>query len=226
MGEVVAENPLDAVLSRIPPLSFSRTPARFAAVANMALIFLAFAPLKNRTDKIVPAVILAAAVILGPLMNRMWQLPYVEYRPVFPMKAFETIKQASDGIVVNIPNALSSDPTQNFGQIFHEKPITAGYLAYTALTEENVRFIRGDAMLNQMGCDQEAFAFRAEPPLTDSEALRAHMAANQFKFIIANKMILSDPRCEKLLNWLKGLTQLPWLRLIEENEKFAVFAIQ
>lgn len=225
MGEEIAENPLDAILSKIPPLSFSRTPARFAAVTNLALIYLAFAPFQNSKSKWIPALAIAVTVITGPLMNRMWTLPTVEYQQVFPMKGYAMIKEASDGIVVMIPNALSSDPTQNFGQLFHEKPITTGYLAYTALTEQNVSFIRQDPFLNQMGCEYEAFQFRSEPPLTNSEALRVHLQNNQFKFIVANKMILSDPRCQRLFLWLKGLTQVPWLRLLEENERFAVFAV-
>jgi hypothetical protein len=222
------QNPLDRLWSHLPLLSISRTPARFASLTYMSFVFLVFASAKNMPwPKWTAPALIAWVVITGPFLNQRWTLPYAEFRPFFPMRALEEIKAApEDSIVVNVPIFFSGDPTQNFLQLFHRKPITAGYLAYVSYSSKVLAGVAADPLLSQMNCTGHLFQFTGEGLVTNADQLREHMWRRRFRFIIVNKLSLTEPGCENLFAWVQTLSQYPWIRLIEESQLYAVFAIR
>ncbi len=222
-------NPLDAILAQLPPFSFSRTPGRFAAVTGLCLTYFALTFLHRRFLPLgwkVPAALCAWVLIMGPAMNREILLPTLEYRRIFPMTGIEAIRQApAEFIVAHIPAAYAQDP-QNFLQIFHEKKITSGYLSYATYTDETLIPHANDPFLSQLGCNQTVLPFRNGELMRAPYALRAHAVSKNLRVWILNKRILSDPNCADLLAWLRQIVKQPWMKLIEENENYAILAVQ
>lgn len=221
-------NPLDRIWAQIPLLSISRTPARFASLTYLSLVFVVFAAARDRVwpSWMAPA-LLMWCVVTGPILNQRYVLPYAEFREFFPMRALEELRaHDDDSIVVNVPIYFSGDPTQNFLQLFHRKPITAGYLSYVAYSPEVLKSVGADPLLSQMNCSRMLFPFTGQGLVADGEALRAHMQKNRFRVIIVNKLALADDGCENLFAWVRGLSQYPWIRLMEESKLYAVFELR
>lgn len=221
-------NPLDRIWAQIPLLSISRTPARFASLTYFSFVFIAFAAARGKVwpSWTAPALI-AWCLLTGPVLNQRYVLPYAEFRGFFPMRALEELRvRNDDSIVVNVPTYFSGDPTQNFLQLFHRKPMTAGYLSYVAYSPEVLKNMGADPLLSQMNCSRMLFPFTGQGLVADGEALRAHMIKNRFHFIIVNKLALADDGCENLFAWVRGLSQYPWIRLMEESKLYAVFELR
>ena len=143
------------------------------------------------------------------------------------MRALEELRtNDDDSIVVNVPTYFSGDPTQNFLQLFHRKPITAGYLSYVAYSPEVLKSMGADPLLSQMNCSRMLFPFTGQGLVADGEALRAHMQKNRFRVIIVNKLALADDGCENLFAWVRGLSQYSWIRLVEESKLYAIFELR
>ncbi len=200
-GQVLTTNPLESLIGTLPPFGFSRTPARFFIVSVLALTFLAFAFLATRKlPAWLPLALIAWVALTGPALNGEWTVPTVEFRPIFPMQALGQIRSDQESkIVLTIPTALASDPTHNFMQLFHQKPITSGYLAYTAHTPKALAFMNSDPILSQMNCDGAIFAFRGDGIFTTPELVRAHLIRTGIRYVIANKMLIAQPQCQKLM---------------------------
>ncbi len=221
-------NPLVALWSVLPPLSISRTPARFATMTYLSLTFLTFAAARDlRFPKWVGPALIAWLVVTGPVLNQRFVLPYADYRKFFPMKALEEIGARDDDTqVLNVPTFFSGDPTQNFLQLFHRKPISAGYLSYVSYTPKTLEPMSRDPLLNQMNCTGHRFGFSGHGIVSDPQALRAHLLAGRWRVILVNKLALGNPGCENLLAWVRVLSQYPWIRVMEESELYAVLGVQ
>lgn len=224
------ENPLDQVLAHLPPFSFSRTPGRFASVTALCLIFIAIRFLHERwagKGWRVPALLIAWIVITGPVLNQEIFLPTWSYRSFFPMNALESVRQApQEFIAVQIPAAYSQDPAQNFMQIFHGKRITSGYLSYTSYTDEALMPHANDPFLSQLGCDRSVLPYRGADIMHQYDQLRAYVNSKNLRVWMLNKRILADPNCAPLLAWVKEVAKQPWIKAIEENENYAILAVQ
>jgi hypothetical protein len=223
-------NPLDTLLAQLPPFSFSRTPGRFASVTALCVVFIGLKFLHDRYARLgwkLPAALIVWILVTGPVLNQEVFLPTFSYRPFFPMNALEAVRQApKEFIAVQIPAAYSQDPAQNFMQIFHEKRITSGYLAYAAYTDEVLTPHANDPFLGQLGCNQTVLPFRNAGIMTNADQLHAYLVSKNFRIWMLNKRILSDPNCSPLLTWLRQIVKQPWLRAIEENENYAILAVQ
>ncbi|NJL24631.1 MAG: hypothetical protein HC902_05305 [Calothrix sp. SM1_5_4] len=210
---VLAGNPLDSVLASLPPFSLSRTPGRFAAVTVLSLTFIAFWALRQeyvRAPRGAAWFLIGWFIFSGPVMNRQITVPAVAYRAVFPMKALAEIHNSPfDDIVLHLPTALSSDPSQNFMQLFHGKRISSGYIAYTAQTPDVVAALAADPVLAQSDCDGEAFAFRGDGLLADPVRVREYLKRSKLNYVIINKRYLSMSRCARLLEWVRTLVREP-----------------
>ena len=136
-------------------------------------------------------------------------------------------RSPSDTIVVNVPTFFSGDPSQNFLQLFHERPITAGYLSYLSYTPKNLSRMAADPLLSQMNCPGHYFAFQGTGLLGDERALREHLLANHFKYFIVNKLALvQDLRCAPLEEWARKLTTYSWVRVVQESRLYFVLEIR
>jgi hypothetical protein len=226
-NHVLGANPLDRFIGKIPPLSFSRTPARFAAVSYLALVFVAFSFMRAKKwtrSKWLAAGLIGWTTLTGPVLNRELTVPVVEYKKYLPMKALAYIKAApAEDRVLSVPSGFTSDPSQDFMQLLHGKSISGGYLAYTTFTAEALKFDLEDPLLSQLIC--RGTPLRTEAFLNDDKALREHLQALRFHFVIVNKALLSSPQCRSLAPWVIRLARRPWIKTLEENPSFAVLEI-
>ncbi|WP_413287501.1 hypothetical protein [Bdellovibrio sp. HCB337] len=214
------------------PMRITRTTGRLAMTTNLCFILVAFLFIegiaKERIKKYLSYALVVWAVLAGPWMNQMWFFPTLNYTQILPANALTEVRNMpSETIVVNIPTAWAQDPSENFLQIFHGKRITSGYLAYTNYNEKVRENFAGEPFLGKLGCDGEPTAFALTPLMNDGNALRNYLLAQQYRVIIINKnILLNNPGCKNLTGWVQYLAKQPWVKALEENNLFAVLAVQ
>ncbi|MBS1970233.1 MAG: hypothetical protein JSU04_07990 [Bdellovibrionales bacterium] len=230
-NEVLAYLDFNSELLHSFPFRITRTPGRLLLVTNMCLIFSVFLFLEQSKEgkwkKCFSWILVAWAIFTGPLLNQMWFFPTLKYLEVFPMAALEQVRNMpNETIVVQVPTAWAQDPSQNFQQIFHNKKITSGYLAYTNYNKEVQEKFSKEPFLGRLGCEGESTAFEATPLMTNSEMLYNYMKMHRYEVIIVNKLILlGNPACGKLTSWLKELVKQPWIKVIAENNAYVVLML-
>ncbi len=229
--DVLAYLDFNTELFRSFPFRITRTPARLALVSNMCLIFSVFLFLEKAKEggwkKYFSYFLVAWAIFTGPVLNQMWFFPTLKYLEVFSMEALGQVRNMSEEtIVVQIPTAWAQDPSQNFQQIFHDKKITSGYLAYTNYNQEVRENFAKEPFLGRLGCDGEWTAFAPTPLMSNPEMLQAYMRMHRYEVIIVNKLILlRNPACGKLTSWLKDLVKQPWVKVLSENNAYIVLTL-
>ncbi len=224
-GVAVFPNPLEPLLRSLPPFSLSRSPARFATVTVLCLTFLAFALARakwsNRTwfEKLGWSLVIWS-IIVGPILNSRILMPTSDIDSWLPRTALSKIAAApEDKLVAHIPSALMLDQTQNFLQLYHHHPITAGYVAYTAYDEPTLSKLAQDPVLGRLSCDTPSVPYNG-----DMQKLRDHLTHLKVGFIILNSASLT-PTCTLLLSWFNELLQQPWLHRLETKGTYAVWEI-
>jgi hypothetical protein len=231
-GEGSLENYFFTLLERIPPLSVSRAPGRFMVVTALSFIYLAFDYLRlfwmERAGNFKVALALIAWILVtGPVLTHEIFVPTWDYKSNIPQKAVEVIRASSvKTIVAHIPTAMAADPLQNFFQLFHQKRISAGYLAYTAYTSETMKTLLEDPFLSHTNCFGDALVFKRTSFLENFEVLHEHLKKTHIGFLVLNKNILNDAACSDLVNWLRELVKQPWVQVLDETPVLLVFDVR
>lgn len=214
------------------PMRITRTTGRLAAITNMCFILMAFIYLENlsreRLKNFLTYGLIAWGVFAGPFMNQMWLFPTLKYTDILPANALTEVRNMpSDTIVVQIPSGWARDPAQNFLQIFHNKRITAGYLAYTNYNQKVMQEFAAEPFLGKLGCDGDPTAFAPTPLMTNSNDLRSYLLKQSYRVIIIDKtLLLNDPACKNLTTWVQQLVKQPWIKVLEEGKLYVVAVVQ
>lgn len=229
---VVSYLDFNVEIFRYFPFKISRTPARLALIANMCLILIAFLSIEKFKEgswkKKLSFALVAWAIVMGPLLNQMWFFPTINYTSILPLQALTEVRNLPNEVIVaQIPTAWAQDPSQNFLQIFHNKRITSGYLAYTNYNSKVQTEFANEPFLGKLGCDGDATAFQATPFMTNADQLRQYLLSRHYEVVIVNKsLLLNNPACKSLTSWVQSFAKLPWVRALEENNLFVVFKVQ
>lgn len=213
------------------PFTVTRTPGRLALITSLSFVLLSFLYLdqikESRWKKLLAGGLIIWIVVMGPALNNMWFFPTLNYKTILPENGLTQLRNMPpETLVVQIPSAWAQDPSPNFLQLFHGKNITSAYLAYTTYNKALLEKFLPDPFLGKMGCDGEATAFGPNPLITNADQLRMHMLSRNMRAVIINKQILvGNPGCKNLLDWVKEFVKLPWVRPLEENNLFIVAEI-
>lgn len=230
-NELITYLDFNSELFRTFPLRITRTPGRLALITNVCLIFFAFVFIEQtketRWKKYLSYFLVGWAVLMGPLMNRMWFFPTLEYQKILNMAALTEVRNMPDDtIVVQIPTAWAQDPSQNFQQIFHGKRITSGYLAYTNYNATVIDNFSREPFLGKLGCDGTPTAFEPTGVFLEAETLRMYLKTHHYDVMIINKLALvNNPACGKLTGWLQSLVKQPWIKSLGENNLYLIVAV-
>lgn len=231
-NEVVSYLDFNTELFRYFPLRITRTPGRLALLTNLCFILMAFIFVekleKENLKKFLSYFLVVWAFVAGLWMNRLWFFPTMRYTDILPISALSEVRNMPpETIVVNVPTAWAQDPSQNFLQIFHNKNITSGYLAYTNYNQKVIQAFAQEPFLGKLGCDGEVTAFQPTQLMTQGEELRRYMHEHNYKVVIINKtLLLNNPACKNLTAWVQFFAKQPWVRSLEENNLFVVAVVQ
>lgn len=215
-------NPLNWLLN-VFPLSLSRTPGRLLLVTVLALTFIAFCASRDLWARKkwfngLGLGVIFWALLTGPGLNDTPFVRTTEIDAFLPRNALNIIRDSTLGkIVGHIPAAPIADASQNFLQLYHGKPITAGYLAYTAYTGKKFDWpLEG---LNP--CSSTLPIVPATP-----ELIRNSLIGFGIRHLIVNRDLIMDPTCESVVNWTNSLAGVPWIHKIGENAIYSIFEIR
>ena len=214
------------------PFYLTRVPARFALFFYLCLLLIAFIHfdfLKNiMFKKYLGFFLIAYIFVAGPVLNNLYFFPTVVINSFIPKKGLAEFKQLSDkNIVVNIPSSWAGDQSQNFLQLYHNKKITSGYLAYTTYTEELYQKAMQSPLLGYTGCKGQALEFTRTAFHTDFAQVKNYLVENNLTLFIFNKSTLfRDPSCKDLADWSLLLARQPWMTIVDENDAFVMTRIK
>ena len=214
------------------PFYLTRVPSRMALFFYLCLLlvtFIHFDLLQNlKFKKYLGFVLIAYIFIAGPVLNNMYFFPTVVINSFIPKKGLAEFKELSDkNIVVNIPSSWAGDQSQNFLQLYHNKKITSGYLAYTAYTLELFQKAIKSPLLGHTGCKGQPLEFTRTAFHSDFTQLKNYLIENNLTLFIFNKSSLfRDASCKDLADWSLLLARQPWMTIVDENDAFVLTRIK
>ena len=226
-----------------PPFSFTRTPARIAIVLVFLLTFYSLVSIDRKlrvmkNSKV--ALLLYVCIFLysfftTTIYSDNFAIPYFEFKKMLPEKGLNLIKSSSyESVVLNVPLALGADPTQNFLQLYHKKPIFSGYVSYAAQSKNSLSFIETNPILSKLSCSDHLFPYidfkndiflNNSGYFKDSESIGKRLLSHKVQFIILNKNMLMNDNCQELESMIQKYFVEPFYNVIDENSYFKVLSI-
>jgi hypothetical protein len=161
-----------------------------------------------------------------------YQIPTTNIREEFPIETLIEIgKDEREGYVLNIPIAIMTDQTQMIEQLYHKKPIIAGYMSYAAYDNNTLKFIETSPGLEWLDCNfksqylEDSDVKRFLPQNAYADVLADFLGSQNIFWVIINKQSLKV-KCERLNYFYEeGLSVSPRYKLIGENDNVAAYAV-
>jgi hypothetical protein len=236
-GAELFSNPINEFIYSLYPFKLTRNPGRAAAFAQYLMILAAFIFLdaiefKKKANQYLLYGSLAGYIFLiGPFFHSYFRFPAFNYTWYFlPVSAMETIKNdpEPEAKVVPLPSDWGRDPTNNFLWLFHEKPVTSVYLAYSLYNEDLIAKTKTDPFLSSIACNPfEPPDYRLNPLMYDDTGLQMYLKENGYKYFTIHLPAFEDVSegCPVFNEWVQNFTKKPWIKLLEENLSFKVYAL-
>ncbi len=213
---VLFDLPYFNVLSKIPPFTASRAPARMAVPFIFCFTLLSIICLERWLNKKSPRykwltipvfVLILYETIILPKNTQMAHEAFPNERPApSALDITKNIKETArpEAIFLPLPIMLKQDPATNFFQAFHNLPVIHAYLSYTVINDKLFKFIHDDPVLSKLDCystPNEAqlasnqFALNNETLLVDS------LKKLNIDYISINFSFFSSPDCVNFIKW-------------------------
>jgi len=234
-GHDLIRLPYYDTLSKYPPFSMTRTPARMAIVSLCLGYLIIFQIIeKNSVSKSKSknffVYLFIYALFTTTIGAKNLTYPHLNIPKFYPLKGLAAIKNDADvNTVFNSPLELLNNPTQNFLQIYHTKPLVTGYVSYASLKPETQARIKTDPLLTSFGCvpHDQAQIDTVNQLASSSADLAQEFRNRQISYLIHYKMYPKDsrypcPMAEYMINSIRQSNQLP---IVDENENYVIFKI-
>jgi hypothetical protein len=218
-------------LKIIPLFQVIRTPVRFIILTQMMVII--YITTKNKLPKnnLVRCLLLASLFVYIQLFKYagIFQPTIL---PNYP--TLNTQIQNNPGVVLNIPINLGAMPEYNLLQMQHNQKIIGGYVTYITQTQEAMKTITTDALLQNLSCDFTLHPYKLDhkdiqekyPELLTQSGITTHLKTNGIKYVFIHKTELSKEYCTKLNAYTSTyVKESELLKKIFTNEHIDVYQL-
>jgi len=213
------------------PLSLTRIPARIGVVTLWLVTFLGglyfdqLTQALKRFGRYIPLIFAGYVIVYYFLWPGTPTYPTIEWKRELPIHGLEEIRQTENALVLQAPIGIAKDATQNFLQLFHQKPLVNGYISYAAENPVAIKRLEQGEAYYYFDCKDYGFSHIESIDTSFADYAITLLSKEKIIHIIINKNPSPD-NCTDF-NHLERLISLSTrAKLIEDTDKYAIYSIK